>query len=107
MQKNVASRIGSRAKDAVGFIGIADMKAQIEIALRIEPVQFIKSFGHLFVAKSSFWTETSRSRADRIGLQQGVRFPRRILDPKFQLPFLFEGPEEHHAWRISNTLVRE
>jgi hypothetical protein len=30
------------------------MKTQVEIALRIEPVQFIESLGHLFVAKSSF-----------------------------------------------------
>src|SRR5258708_5174928 len=59
MQKNVASRIGPRAKNAVGFIGIADVKAQVEIALWIEPVQLIKSFGHLFIAKSSFWARTS------------------------------------------------
>jgi hypothetical protein len=51
MQKNIAAWKCPRAEDAIGFIGITDVKAQIEIALRIKPVQFIES---LLVSKSSF-----------------------------------------------------
>ena len=43
VQKNVAARILLGAEDAVGGVRIADMKTQIEIALRIEPVKLVET----------------------------------------------------------------
>jgi hypothetical protein len=58
VQENVAAQVLFRAEDAVGSVWIADMKAQIEIALRIEPIEFIEALGNLYIAEAAFRAET-------------------------------------------------
>ena len=60
MQKNVAAQILSEAKDAVGGVRIADVQAQEEIALGVEPVEIVKTLGDLLVTKSPLRTEDTR-----------------------------------------------
>jgi hypothetical protein len=82
VQKNIATAIGPRPENSVGLIGVADMEAQIEVALRVEPIQFIKSLWNLLVAKSSLGTKPSGCRADGVLLDQNVFVARRILGPE-------------------------
>ena len=56
VQEDVATQILFRSQDAVGGVRIADVQAQIEIALRVKPIQLVKTFRDLFVAKAAFWT---------------------------------------------------
>lgn len=57
MKKNVAAQVLPIAKNAVRGVWIVDVQAQEEIALRIEPVEFVKTFGDLLVTKSPLRTE--------------------------------------------------
>lgn len=52
-KEDVATRIFTRTEDAVGSVRIIDVKAQEEIALRVEPIQFVKALRHLFVPEAA------------------------------------------------------
>src|SRR5258708_27728794 len=60
VQENVATGILMRAEDAVGRVGITDVEAQEEIALRIEPMQLLEALRDLFVAKAALGPQSSR-----------------------------------------------
>jgi hypothetical protein len=68
VQENVAAQVLFRAKDAVGSVWIADMEAQIEIALRIEPIDFVKALGNLYIAEAPFRAKNPGGRANGIFL---------------------------------------
>ena len=83
MKKNVSPWALVRTKDAVGSIRITNMEAQEEIALRIEPIQFVKPFWHLFVPKAALRPQCSRRGANSILVHQHVRLIVRTCRPKF------------------------
>jgi hypothetical protein len=60
VKEDVSAGILMRPENAVGSIGITDVQAEEEIALRIEPVEIVEPFGNLLVAETAFGAENSR-----------------------------------------------
>src|SRR4029077_4083791 len=74
MKKNVATRILMCAEDAVGSIRITDVQAEEEIALWIEPIQFVEALRHLFVSEAALGPQSSRRGANPIFVHEHESF---------------------------------
>ena len=53
VKEDVAAGILMGAKNAVGSVGITDVQAEKEIALRIEPIEIVKAFGDLLITEAA------------------------------------------------------
>src|SRR6266481_3811112 len=83
------------------------VNAQEEIALRVEPIQFVKALRHLFVPEAALGSQSSRRRANLIFVYELVRLVFRIRRPKLQEAFLFEGSQQNGTRRVSEGLFLE
>src|SRR5262249_25341893 len=73
VQEDVATCVRQRFQDAVRRVRVTNVHAEIEVALRIEPVEIIKALGDLFVSEAPLGAGLSRSGADGVGLDQRER----------------------------------
>src|SRR5437762_12718793 len=101
VKKDVATRIFTRTEDAVGSVRIIDVKAQEEIALRVEPIQFVTALRHLFVPEAALGSQSSRRRTNSIFVYELERLVLRIRRPKLQEAFLFEALQQNEIGRAS------
>jgi len=60
VKKNVSAEMRTVAEDTVSGVGIADMHAEEVIALRIKPIEFVKTFRDLNVTEAALGAENSR-----------------------------------------------
>jgi len=100
MKENISPGIRVRAEDSVRAIWVADVQAQEKIALWIEPIEFVESLWHLYVAEFSFRPKHSGSSTNRIAVNENVRVSRIVQRPEFEARLSLEGAEQNGTRRI-------
>jgi len=60
MQKNVPAQVSTGTQYTVRSVWIVDVQAQVEIALRVEPIQIVEALGDLFVPEAPLRPQSSR-----------------------------------------------
>jgi len=107
VKKNVAAGILVRAEDAVGSVGITDVHAEVEIALWVEPVEFVKAFGDSLVAEAALGSENAGGSADGIFVDEDIGLVFGGGGPEFEDGFFFEGAKQNGVRRVGKAFFLE
>jgi len=107
VKKNVAAGILMGAEDAVGSVGIADVQAEIEIALRVEPVELVKAFGDLLVAEAALGAENAGGSANAVFVDEDIRLVFAGGGPEFEDGFFLESAKQNGVRRVGKAFFLE
>jgi len=81
--------------------------AEIEIALRIEPVEFVEAFGDLLVAETALGSENAGGSADAVFVDEDVGVVFGGGGPEFEDGFFFERAKQNGVGWVGKAFFLE